>query len=147
MLSLAPALSRLWPRRVPVQAAALPRGLDVDEFLRLARLSFVRLQAAWDAADMDALAHLTTGPLLADLREQLEARGGAFNRTEVLDLQARLLAFEDLSDAFVASVEFSGLIRESIEAQPAEFRELWMLTRLKPSATETWQLARVQALA
>ena len=147
MLSLAPALSRLWPRRAAAHAAALPRGLDVDEFLRLARLSFVRLQAAWDAADLTALAHLTTGPLLADLREQLEARGSAFNRTEVLDLQARLLAFEDLSDAFVASVEFSGLIRESIDAQPAEFRELWMLTRLKPSATEAWQLARVQALA
>jgi predicted lipid-binding transport protein (Tim44 family) len=147
MLSLAPALSRLWPRRAPVQTAALPRGLDVDEFLRLARLSFVRLQAAWDAADLAALARLTTGPLLADLREQLEARGGAFNRTEVLDLQARLLAFDDLADAFVASVEFSGLIRESIDAPPVEFRELWMLTRLKPSVTETWQLARVQALA
>ena len=146
MLSLAPALSRLWPRRVPVQAASLPRGLDVDEFLRLARLSFVRLQAAWDAADLAALAHLTTGPLLADLREQLEARGGALNRTEVLDLQARLLAFDDLADAFVASVEFSGLIRESIDAQPAEFRELWILTRLKPSVSEAWQLARVQAL-
>jgi predicted lipid-binding transport protein (Tim44 family) len=147
MLSLAPALSRLWPRRTPARGAALPRGLDVDEFLRLARLSFVRLQAAWDAADLGALEHLTTGPLLADLREQLEARGSAFNRTEVLDLQARLLAFEELADAFVASVEFSGLICEDVGAQPAEFRELWMLTRLKPSASEAWQLARVQALA
>jgi predicted lipid-binding transport protein (Tim44 family) len=146
MLSLAPAFSRLLPRRAKRQRPPWPRGLDVDEFLHLARLSFVRLQAAWDAADLALLERLTTGPLLADLREQLEARGAGLNRTEVLDLQARLLAFEELHDAFVASVEFTGLIRERVDEQATEFRELWLLTRLKPSGSEAWQLAQVQAL-
>lgn len=146
MLSLAPAISRLWPRRVKRPGPKVPRGLDVEAFLHLARLSFVRLQAAWDAADLPLLERLTTGPLLADLREQLEARGAGLNRTEVLDLQARLLAFEDLHDAFVASVEFTGVIRERAGDQATEFRELWLLTRLKPSGSEAWQLAQVQAL-
>ena len=146
MLSLAPAISRLLPRRAKRQPPRWPRGLDVDGFLHLARLSFVQLQAAWDAADLPLLERLTTGPLLADLREQLEARGAGLNRTEVLDLQARLLAFEELHDAFVASVEFTGLIRERADQQATEFRELWLLTRLKPSGSETWQLAQVQAL-
>lgn len=147
MLSLAPAIRRWWPGRAAAPAAArVPPGLDVDEFLRLARLSFVRLQAAWDAADLATLERLTTGPLLADLREQLDARGGGLNCTDVVDLQARLLAFEELRDAFVASVEFSGLIREQADAGATEFRELWLLTRLKPQAGEAWQLAQVQAL-
>jgi predicted lipid-binding transport protein (Tim44 family) len=154
MLSLRAAWRRLRPRRRRQPGAGVPPGLDVEQFLRLARLSFVHLQAAWDAADLPTLERLTTGPLLAELREQLQARGGEFNRTDVLDLQARLLAFEELREAFVASVEFSGLIREGEGAAASEFRELWLLTRLKPGTAvapspppEAWQLAQVQALA
>ncbi|MBI3154254.1 MAG: hypothetical protein HYZ20_02495, partial [Burkholderiales bacterium] len=55
-------------------AARLPAGLDVDGFLAAAREHFVQLQAAWDAGDRDRLAQLATGPLLAELREQLDAR-------------------------------------------------------------------------
>jgi predicted lipid-binding transport protein (Tim44 family) len=148
MLTLVvPALRRLWPRRQRALPRRVPAGLDVEQFLALARLSFVHLQAAWDAGDVGTLERLTTGPLLADLREQLAARGATLNRTDVLELQARLLAFEELRDAFVASVEFSGLIREDDGAEAAPFRELWLLTRLKPGHGEAWQLARVQALA
>lgn len=154
MLRLVPRLRR-WRRMLPrwrradgLRASApMPPGLDVDEFLRLARLSFVRLQAAWDAADLATLERLTTGPLLADLREQLQARGAGLNRTDVLQLQAQLLAFEELRDAFVASVEFSGLIQEGADTAATEFRELWLLTKLKPHGGEAWQLAQMQALA
>lgn len=153
MLNLGRLCLQAWRRLRPGPAGALPPGLDVDQFLRLARMSFVHLQAAWDAGDLGTLERLTTGPLLAELREQLQARGEAMNRTDVLDLQARLLDFEELREAFVASVEFSGLIREHADAAASEFRELWMLTRLKPGAAaptpppEAWQLAQVQALA
>ena len=153
MLSLVSALGRWRGRRPGCAASRLPVGLDVDQFLGLARLSFVHLQAAWDAGDMSTLRRLTTGPLLVDLCEQLQARGARLNRTDVLDLQARLLAFEELREAFVASVEFSGLIREHDDADATEFRELWLLTRMKPGAQvpdpppEAWQLAQVQALA
>lgn len=150
MLTLVPALRALWarrPRRQPVASARIPTGLDVDEFLRLARLSFLRLQQAWDAADLATLERLTTGPLLAELREQIAARGAELNRTDVLELQARLLAFEELREAFVASVEFSGLIREREDGCAAPFRELWLLTKMKPHGPEAWQLAQVQALA
>ena len=130
-----------------VATGAGPSGVDVEEFLRVARQSFVRLQAAWDAGDLDALARLTTAPLLQDLREQLQARGADPNRTDVLTLQAELLAFEELREAWFASVEFSGLIRERSEAGAAPFRELWLLAKLKPHASDAWQLAQVQALA
>jgi len=114
--------------------------------LRLARLSFVQLQAAWDRGDLQVLGALTTGPLLADLRDQLACRGPGPNRTEVVSLEARLLGLEELHEAFVASVEFSGLIRERVDDGAEPFRELWLLANVK-SAGRGWQLAQVQSLS
>jgi predicted lipid-binding transport protein (Tim44 family) len=122
------------------------RELEIEEVLRVARQSFVELQAAWDRADLRTLGQLTTEPLLEDLRLQLEQRGPGPNRTEVLRLDARLLGIEDLHEAFVASVEFSGVIRERLDAGACPFRELWLLANVK-AAGRGWQLARVQSLS
>ena len=81
-----------------------------------------------------------------ELRCQLQERGPAYNRTEVVSLQARLLSIDDLRDARVASVEFSGLIQEDPRTGAAPFRELWLLANIK-AADHGWRLARVQALA
>ena len=118
---------------------------EVDELLSLARASFLQMQAAWDRADLRTLGLLATGPLLEELRCQLQERGPAPNHTEVVSLQARLLSMDDLSEAQVASVEFSGLIQEDPAAAAAPFRELWLLANVK-AADEGWKLARVQAL-
>jgi len=104
------------------------------------------MQAAWDEADLPALASLTTERLHAELRDQLAARGPGPNRTEVLELDARLLAIEELQEAYVASVEFSGVIRERVDDGAEPFRELWMLAKVKSAAGSGWQLAGVQAL-
>jgi predicted lipid-binding transport protein (Tim44 family) len=126
--------------RRPVSSA------QVEEVLHLARLSFVQFQAAWDRADLQCLSMLATAPLLEDLRSQLAERGPGPNHTEVLQLEARLLALDELREAFVASVEFSGLIREQLDASAAPFRELWLLAKLK-AAGRGWQLAQVQSLS
>ncbi len=141
--------ARLWRRRAAVPGSAgnaVTAQRDVDEVLRLARLSFVQLQAAWDRADLRALGVLATGPLLEDLRHQLAERGPGPNHTEVLSLDARLLGLEELHEAFVASVEFSGVIRERVDAGACPFRELWLLAKVK-AAGRGWQLARVQSLS
>ncbi len=118
----------------------------VEAFLAVARQSFVGLQAAWDAADLRALEALTTEQLLADLREQLAARGPGPNRTDVLSLDARLLGIDELHEGYVASVEFSGLIHEQPGGErAAPFRELWLLANSKATGGN-WRLARVQAL-
>lgn len=134
-------------RRTRAPAAQpLPRGAEVDELLALARLSFLHLQAAWDRADLGAMGHLAAAPLLDDLRHQLAQRGPGPNRTEVLQLDARLLSMQDLQDALIASVEFSGLIREQHERAARPFRELWLLAKVK-AAGRGWKLARVQSLS
>ncbi|MFM7505329.1 MAG: TIM44-like domain-containing protein [Rubrivivax sp.] len=147
-------LKRLRRRVIAARTAAkawrrsrrVRRMNGVPEFLQVARQSFLELQAAWDRADWRALQQLATEPLVADLREQYALRGPGPNRTEVLELHAELLALEELREAFVASVEFHGLIRESGDAAAAPFRELWLLANVK-SADRGWKLARVQALA
>lgn len=133
--------ARWRPQRTALQA----RQAQEDELLQLARLSFMRLQAAWDVADLGVLRDLATAPLLDDLRHQLAQRGPGPNCTEVLHLRARLLSLDDLQEALLASVEFSGLIRERQECEAAPFRELWMLASVK-SAGSGWKLARVQSL-
>jgi predicted lipid-binding transport protein (Tim44 family) len=131
-------------RRAPISAGRT--SAEIEELLELARSSFMQLQRAWDHADLGAMRLMATAPLLEDLREQLAQRGPEPNCTEVLQLDARLLAVEELAEAFVASVEFSGLIRERQGEGALPFRELWLLADVK-AAGRGWKLARVQSLS
>ncbi len=136
-------------------AASLFEGLRRDpsatpsvngaEVLEAARSRFIRLQAAWDAGDVHALGHLTTPDMLQELLPVLRNRVGGPSRTDVITLHATLLGVEELGAAWLASVEFSGLIRESAEQGAVPFRELWMLAAAKDGAP-SWRLARQQAL-
>ncbi|KPF43936.1 preprotein translocase subunit Tim44 [beta proteobacterium AAP121] len=135
-----------WPRARVARREARARQLQIEELLQVARLSFLRLQLAWDTADLGALGELATRQLLDELRDQLAQRGPEPNRTEVLQLQARLLSLDDLHEAMLASVEFTGLIREQQSHEAAPFRELWMLASVK-AAGPGWKLARVQSLS
>ena len=123
----------------------LPEGVDRALLLSELCRHFVSLQAAWDAAEHETMGAMTTPDMLEELRAELACCAVAANYTEVVTLHAQLLAFDDLADAHVVSVDFSGMIRESTDQAAAPFRELWMLTRSKiePSG---WRLARHQAL-
>ncbi len=93
------------------------------------RHQFIRLQAAWDAADRSTLGALTTPQMLDEICAQFPPDGSPPNRTDVLTLQARLLCFDDLESAWLATIEFSGMIREAPDRDATPFRELWLLTR------------------
>jgi predicted lipid-binding transport protein (Tim44 family) len=126
---------------------SLPAGFERAPLLAELRLRFVQLQAAWDLGERQALAGLTTPEMLDELCFELpsSAPGIDAGRTEVVTLQAVLLGFEVMAGAYLASVEFSGLIRESPDAGAAPFQELWMLAKSKDDGSD-WKLARHQAL-
>ncbi len=124
---------------------AIPAGLDGEQVLAAARGRFIGLQAAWDAGDVPTLQNLTTPEMLEELLHVLTSREARTGRTDVITLHAELLGLEELSAAYLASVEFSGLIRESAEQGAVPFRELWMLACTKDGAP-SWRLARQQAL-
>ncbi len=138
-------------RRSPTIAVATsraldwPPGIDGKQVLEAARSRFLRLQAAWDAGDVQALGNLTTPDMLEQLLPVLSVRGAAPNRTDVITLHAELLGVEEVSAGYLASIEFSGLIRESVEAGAVPFREFWMLSSSK-DGSPSWRLARQQAL-
>jgi predicted lipid-binding transport protein (Tim44 family) len=134
-------------RRAATRAPPLsiPAGLDGEAVLDVARGRFMRLQAAWDAGDVSALKSLTTPDMLEELLHVLTTRGTTPSRTDVITLHAELLGLEELSAAYLASVEFSGFIRESAEHGAVPFRELWMLARTKDESSP-WRLARQQSL-
>ena len=132
-------------RAPTVVATRLPSALDADQVLEAARARFLRLQAAWDDADVQAMRHLTTPDMLEQLLPVLSGRGDAPNRTDVITLHAELRGVEEVGEAYLASVEFSGLIRESADAGAVPFREMWLLSSGK-DGSPSWRLARQQAL-
>ena len=131
------------------QTWGVPAEFDSEGFLRSAKANFVSLQAAWDKADIAALRIMMTDTMLKEIQAQLAEReahtGGPANLTEVVMIEAHLLGIEDLGDAYMASVEFSGMIREEPSAGPAPFREVWNMTKPK-SGNVGWLVAGVQAL-
>jgi predicted lipid-binding transport protein (Tim44 family) len=128
-------------------ASQVDSAFDTDAFLDASRRNFIRLQAAWDKADMAVLRTMMTDAMLADIQTQLQERerSGAGNQTDVVMLEAKLLNIEDITEAYLASVEFSGLIREDASAGPNPFREVWSITRPK-EGNGGWLVAGVQAL-
>ena len=127
----------------------VPADFDVQGFLQASKTNFVNLQAAWDRADMAQLRSMMTDDMLAQIQAQLAEREqqarGAVNVTDVVMLEARLLGIEDMADAYMASVEFSGMVREDPSAGPNPFREVWNITRPK-AGPAGWLVAGVQAL-
>ena len=131
------------------QSWGVPAGFDTEGFLKSAKANFVSLQAAWDKSDINALRVMMTDTMLKEIQAQLAERevhtGGPVNLTDVVMIEAQLLGIEDLGDTYMASVEFSGMIREEASAGPNPFREVWNMTKAK-TGNSGWLVAGVQAL-
>jgi predicted lipid-binding transport protein (Tim44 family) len=131
------------------QSWGIPAGFDSEGFIAAAKRHFVTLQDAWDRADLATLRSMMTDTMMGEIGAQLAERerqaSGPPNRTEVVMLEAQLLGIEDLGNEYMASVEFSGMIREDPSAGPSPFREVWNMTKPKNGAGG-WLVAGVQAL-
>lgn len=125
------------------QASSIPEGFDTAGFLRHAKTNFIRMQAAWDRADLNDIREFTTPEMFAEVKMQLVERGSSPNNTDVVSLEAELLGIETTADEYIASVRFSGMIREAQNAPAEAFNEIWVLA--KPvSGSGGWLLAGLQ---
>jgi predicted lipid-binding transport protein (Tim44 family) len=133
----------------PQSSWGIPADFDVPGFLEAARKNFVTLQDAWDRSDIPALRAMMTDEMLEQIQTQLAERethtGVGVNKTDVLQLDAKLLGIEELEDMYMASVEFSGIIGEDPSAGPSPFREVWNMTKPR-ERSGGWLVAGVQAL-
>lgn len=131
------------------QTWGVPAGFDTDGFLAASKKNFVTLQDAWDRSDISSLRSMMTDEMLDQIRSQLADRelhtGVGTNKTDVVMLNAQLLGIEELNDVYMASVEFSGMIREDASAGASPFREVWNMTKPR-TGSGGWLVAGVQAL-
>jgi len=129
----------------PLQPAArtFPAGFDADAFARQARNNFVRLQEANDRGDLEALRGMMTPELYRDVEAQVRERNGAAQKTEVATLDAEVLEVVSEGGQYIASVRFSGLIKENPAAAAERFSEVWHLQ--KPlDGSSGWLMAGIQ---
>ncbi|QTD44748.1 Tim44 domain-containing protein [Ottowia testudinis] len=131
------------------QSWGIPADFDIGGFTDAAKRNFITLQDAWDRSDIPALRAMMTDGMLAEIQSQLAERErsarGQVNRTEVQSLNAQLLGIEETDDAYMASVEFSGVMVEDPSAGPNPFREVWNMTKPR-NGRGGWLVAGVQAL-
>ncbi len=131
------------------QSWGVPAGFDAEGFLTACKANFLTLQDAWDRSDINNLRSMMTDEMLAQIKVQLADReshtGGGANKTDVVMLNAQLLGIEETSDSYMASVEFSGMIREDASAGASPFREVWNMTKPR-NGSGGWLVAGVQAL-
>jgi predicted lipid-binding transport protein (Tim44 family) len=131
------------------QTWGIPADFDTAGFVSAAKQNFMTLQQAWDRSDIASLRMMMTDSMLAEIKTQLAEReataNGQVNHTDVVMLDAHLLGIEDMGNSYMASVEFSGLIREEPSSGPTPFREVWNMTKPKDGSLG-WLVAGVQAL-
>ena len=120
----------------------IPVDFDTNRFLQEAKAQFVAIQKVWDSGDLAQMRNFLTDDLLKELQAQLSGRVGE-NHTEVVLLNAEMLGIEKVTDGHLASVRFSGMLREQVGAEAFRFEEVWNLFKPEQGG---WLLAGIQQI-
>ena len=131
----------------PVAAAhTLPADFDAPAFERIAKLIFIRMQAANDSADLTDLRTFTTPEMFASIKLDLQDRSAAAQQTDVVRVDAEVLDVDSEAQRQIVSVRFHGLIREAKDGVAEPFDEVWHLVRPLDGSRE-WAIAGIQQSA
>lgn len=122
----------------------LPAGFDEAGFVNSAKKFFITMQGVYDKGDINALREYCTDDVVDHLAQEINARNGAENLTDVVTLEAELIGFELDVDEQIATVAFKAHLREEIGAVPIEVNEMWIMTR--PVSGGGWVLAGIHNL-
>ncbi len=133
------------PAAAPMQVDTrnIPADFQIEPFVRQAKSAFIRMQAANDAKDLNDLRDFTTPEIYAELSMQMQERGDVKQKTDVVTLNADLIEVVTEGDVAIASVRYSGLVRETGE-QAAPFDEIWHVQKNLKDAKATWLVAGIQ---
>jgi predicted lipid-binding transport protein (Tim44 family) len=123
------------------QGASYPAGFVPDAFLRSAKVTFIRLQAAFDQKNLQDLAEFTAPDVYAEIKIQLDERGNAANSTEIVRVDAELLDVSKQANGTLASVRFTGAIKEN-NAPMTSLDEIWHFRQFAHHSA--WVVAGIQ---
>jgi len=139
-----PAMPAAGSTGIPA-ARPFPPGFDAVGFARQAKLQFTRLQGAYDTGDRATMAEVMTPEMYAEVSRELGARG-EHKPTEIVSLEAAVLEVTTEDASHLASVRYTGLVREDGDSNPKPLDEIWNLT--KPvDGSSGWLLAGIQQTA
>ncbi len=127
-------------------AANIPAGFPVEAFIRSAKTSFIRLQAANDRKDLDDIREYTTPEMFAEISMQLRERDNAPQKTDVLALDARLLEVATENEHAIASVRMTAQLREN-GGEVENVDEIWHVQKNLRDDKAVWLLAGIQQVA
>ena len=134
------------PLAAPSHDARVPADFDSATFLRVAKLNFVRLQAANDAKNLADIREFVSPEMFAEIKLQMDERGNVPQQTDIVTLNAELQEVVSEGAQHIASVHFSGMIREEANTAAVPFEEIWHLS--KPvDGSRGWVIAGIQQLA
>jgi predicted lipid-binding transport protein (Tim44 family) len=131
------------PHSVAATTGAALAGLDEAEFLRHAKLNFVRLQEAHDSKDLSALRDFLAPDVYRAIEADIQSSWGVAQKTEVLELDAKVVEVTQEAGSYIVSVRFSGSIREAADREPEPFTETWHLEK-PASGPGGWIVAGIQ---
>lgn len=122
-------------------ASGYPSNFEPETFLREAKVTFIRLQAAYDQKNRHDLSEFTAPEVFAEIEMQLNERGDEPNKTEVIDLKTQLLDVSKQADSMIASVRFTGSIKENNDPI-VQLDEIWHFRRFVGS--NKWVVGGIQ---
>jgi predicted lipid-binding transport protein (Tim44 family) len=141
-------------RPAPVSSQTIPSGtappstrpewFEEEPFLRAAKGHFIRLQDAYDRGELNDIREYTTPEVFAEISLQIQERGSEKNKTDVVQLNASLIDLVTEGDHVIASVRFSGLMREEEDAPAHAFEEIWHIQKSASDRNAPWYVAGVQ---
>ncbi len=117
----------------------LADGTEPAAFLRQARAKFLHLQSMNSSSNVEEVRRYFTPDMYTAIREDILSND---DFAEFPQLSAQVLESSQENGQYVASVEFSGTVSESVNAQAIPFTEVWHFVKLQNSSE--WLVAGIQ---
>lgn len=131
----------------PASSSTRPAWFEDEPFLRQAKANFLRLQDANDKGDINDIREFTTPEMFAEVSLQIQERGGKPQHTEVITLNAAIADVVTENDLVIASVRFTGLVREEQGAGSEPFDEIWHIQKSASQPNASWFIAGIQQVS
>jgi len=124
------------------EASRFPAGFDAEQFAVHAKLNFTRLQQANDKRDVSTMRDYMTAEFYSAITAQIDPMG-VVQHTEIISLEAAVVEVVTENNKNIASVRFTGSMRDAATAATETFDEIWHLEKPLDGASG-WLISGIQ---
>ena len=124
------------------EASRFPAGFDAAQFAVHAKMNFTRLQQANDKRDVSTMRDYMTAEFYSAITAQIDPMG-VVQHTEIISLEAAVVEVVTENNKNIASVRFTGSMRDAATASTETFDEIWHLEKPLDGASG-WLISGIQ---